>query len=48
MFFTRTGRINISETTYELVKNDFNFTYRGKIDIKNKGELHMYFVEEYL
>ena len=44
---SQNGRINISETTYELVKNDFNFTYRGKIDVKNKGELHMYFVEEH-
>ncbi len=39
------GRINISESTYTLVKNDFKCTYRGKIQAKNKGELSMYFVE---
>jgi len=39
------GKINISETTYELVKEDFNCTYRGKIEAKGKGEVDMYFVE---
>ncbi len=39
------GKINISGATYELVKNDFECTYRGKIDAKNKGEIDMYFVE---
>ena len=38
------GKINISGSTYELVKNDFNCTYRGKIQAKNKGEMDMYFV----
>ncbi len=38
------GKINISGTTYELVKNDFTCTYRGKIQAKNKGEVDMYFV----
>lgn len=38
------GRINISGETYELVKNDFNCEYRGKIAAKNKGEIDMYFV----
>ncbi|MCY7362285.1 MAG: adenylate/guanylate cyclase domain-containing protein, partial [Ignavibacteria bacterium] len=39
------GKINISGDTYKLVKDKFNFTYRGKIEAKNKGELDMYFVE---
>ena len=39
------GKINISENTYELVKNSFNCTYRGKIDAKNKGMVNMYFAE---
>lgn len=43
---SKNGKINISETTYELVKNDFNCIHRGKIDAKNKGEINMYFVEE--
>ncbi|MCL6259022.1 AAA family ATPase [Aquiflexum sp. TKW24L] len=39
------GKINISGITYELVKNQFVCTYRGKIMAKNKGEVDMYFVE---
>lgn len=39
------GKINISETTYDLVKNSFKTTYRGKIQAKNKGELNMYFAD---
>jgi len=39
------GKINISGTTYELVKDSFNCIYRGKINAKNKGEIDMYFVE---
>ncbi|MDP1727543.1 MAG: adenylate/guanylate cyclase domain-containing protein [Bacteroidota bacterium] len=38
------GEINISGATYELVKDEFVCTYRGKLDAKNKGELDMYFV----
>jgi class 3 adenylate cyclase/ligand-binding sensor domain-containing protein len=39
------GKINISEHTYEIVKNKFNCIARGKIEAKNKGEINMYFVE---
>ncbi|MBK9249809.1 MAG: adenylate/guanylate cyclase domain-containing protein [Ignavibacteria bacterium] len=39
------GKINISETTYSLVKDQFTCEYRGEIDAKNKGKLAMYFVE---
>ena len=42
------GKVNISGATYELVKNKFNCTYRGKISAKNKGEIDMYFVENEL
>ncbi len=38
------GKVNISQTTYELVKNKFHCTYRGEIEAKNKGSLQMYFV----
>ena len=38
------GKINISQATYELVKDKFTCEYRGEIDAKNKGELKMYFV----
>jgi adenylate cyclase len=40
------GKVNISGSTYELVKNDFTCTHRGKIQAKNKGEVDMYFVNE--
>jgi len=39
------GKVNISGSTYELVKNQFSCTHRGKIQAKGKGELDMYFVE---
>lgn len=39
------GKINISEDTYQLVKDYFRCTYRGKIQAKNKGEISMYYVE---
>jgi adenylate cyclase len=39
------GRINISQTTYELVKDKFSCTYRGEIEAKGKGMLKMYYVE---
>jgi adenylate cyclase len=38
------GRINISGTTYEFVKEFFTCEYRGKMPVKYKGELEMYFV----
>jgi class 3 adenylate cyclase len=40
------GKINISGSTYKLVKDKFNCVYRGKIEAKNKGEVEMYFVEK--
>jgi class 3 adenylate cyclase len=39
------GKINISENTYELVKDQFECTYRGEIEAKNKGKVKMYFVD---
>jgi len=39
------GKINISGTTYELVKTKFNCIHRGKIQAKNKGEIDMYYAE---
>ncbi|MCD6011041.1 MAG: hypothetical protein K0Q79_903 [Flavipsychrobacter sp.] len=38
------GKINISESTYQLVKGKFSCEYRGEIDAKNKGMMNMYFV----
>lgn len=39
------GKVNISQTTYELVKDQFNCEYRGEVEAKGKGKLKMYFVE---
>ncbi len=39
------GKINISGSTYELVKDFFICEYRGKMPVKYKGEIDMYFVE---
>ncbi|MDX2306503.1 MAG: adenylate/guanylate cyclase domain-containing protein [Microscillaceae bacterium] len=38
------NRVNISGTTYEMIKDFFDCEYRGKIDAKGKGKIDMYFV----
>jgi adenylate cyclase len=38
------GCINISNATYELVKEEFLCTYRGELEAKHKGKMGMYFV----
>jgi len=40
------GQVNISQHTYELLKDNtqFTFTHRGKIQAKGKGKIDMYFV----
>ena len=38
------GKINISESTYNLIKDDFKCEFRGEIKVKNKDTLKMYFV----
>jgi adenylate cyclase len=42
------GKVNISELTYEIVKNrnEYTFENRGKIEAKGKGLLEMFFVEK--
>lgn len=37
-------KINVSGVTYQLIKEQFNCTYRGKVEAKNKGAIDMYFV----
>ncbi len=39
------GKVNISEATYQIVKNKFSFESRGMIQAKNKGPINMYFAE---
>lgn len=38
------GKVNISETTHQLVQYKFQSEHRGKIMAKNKGEVDMYYV----
>lgn len=38
------GKVNVSASTYELIKQYFDCTHRGRIDAKGKGLVEMYFV----
>ncbi len=40
------GKINLSGTTYELIKDQFECEYRGTIEVKNRGIWEMYFLSE--
>jgi len=40
------GKVNISHSTYKLVRGKYNCISRGKIPMKNRGEIEMYFIEE--
>jgi adenylate cyclase len=42
------GKVNISQSTYELLKDDADFVFesRGKIEAKGKGEIEMWFVNK--
>ena len=42
------GKVNISHATYLLLKEDPELTFesRGKIEVKGKGEIEMWFVGE--
>ena len=39
------GKVNVSAGTYELIKDFYHCSYRGKISAKNIGEIDMYFVD---
>lgn len=39
------GKVNISFSTYEEIKDRVSCEYRGKVQAKGKGELDMYFVK---
>jgi class 3 adenylate cyclase/tetratricopeptide (TPR) repeat protein len=39
------GKINISEATYNLVKDLYECDYRGEIEAKGKGKVKMYFLK---
>jgi class 3 adenylate cyclase len=38
------GKINISQATYELVKEYFDCEFRGEVEAKNKGKIKMYYL----
>ena len=38
------GRVNVSESTYQKIRDFFDCEYRGKMPVKYKGEIDMYFV----
>ena len=39
------GRINISESTYKFLKEDYDCVLRGKVKTKGIGDIEMYFLE---
>ncbi len=39
------GEVNVSRDTFDLVKDRFDFTFRGNLEAKGKGHLPMYFVD---
>jgi len=41
---SKPGRINLSETTYQEIKEHFPCEYRGEIKVKNGGSFKMYFL----
>jgi class 3 adenylate cyclase len=41
------GKINVSGTMFNKINNEFECVYRGKIQAKNKGEVDMYFIEDF-
>lgn len=41
---SKPGRINISETTYQQIKEEFSCEYRDEIEVKHRGLLKMYFI----
>jgi adenylate cyclase len=38
------GKINISHSTYNYIKDDYDCEFRGKLKVKNRGEMRMYWV----
>lgn len=42
------GKVNISAAVYDMIKDRYACSYRGKIEAKNIGEIDMYFVDHEL
>lgn len=43
----KVGRVNISETTYQLIKAQFECSYNDQFVAQNNRSINMYFVEQY-
>jgi adenylate cyclase len=43
---SESGKVNVSGSTYECIKDHFNCIYRGKVKTKHNGEVDMYFVDK--
>ena len=42
------GKIQITRETYDLIKDEFICTPRGTVNVKGKGEMETWFLEEVL
>ncbi|MGB5377659.1 adenylate/guanylate cyclase domain-containing protein [Muriicola sp.] len=42
---SKPGRINLSETTYSEIKEEYPCEFRGEIKVKNRGAFKMYFLQ---
>jgi class 3 adenylate cyclase len=40
------GRVNVSRATWEIVRDRFDFQFRGDVEARGMGRIPMYFVEE--
>jgi len=40
------GRVNISKSTYEAVKDEYFCEYRGEVAVKNRGDVGMYYLDQ--
>ncbi|MBT8291905.1 MAG: tetratricopeptide repeat protein [Eudoraea sp.] len=40
------GRVNVSQSTYLLIRDRYSCEHRGQIHVKNKGMMDMYFVND--
>lgn len=43
---SETDKINISDHTYQLIKDGIDCIYRGEIEVKNGLKLKMYYVDD--
>ena len=41
------NHINVSENVFDILKDDVSFSYRGELDVKNKGKMKMYYLKDF-